>query len=312
MSDLTDILKFEGFNLKGIGKKLKANPARLLYGAIDPASTKVWNKVLGRDDKAVVDQMGGATKGTYEGAQAAGIDTKAGKTMQDVAHVVAAYFAGSYGAGQLGALGGAGGGSAGVGAGQAGAAAGAGGGVVGTGAAGAGAAGAAGAGAGATSVLPTVIVSGTSAGGAASALPGVIGGGVAAGSAAAGAGGTGGTEAAPEGDGAPKPGAADKGADSGTGQGNSWEDLLRGPQQQEQRQQPLEQDEVMFDAEGRPYIASSRRLKKPSHGTERALIQRGASGADQIDQNGVQIAAIQALNERFDRIAAQLKKRKSK
>lgn len=113
---LGSLLDFEGFNLKGIAKKIKANPERLFLGALDPASTKVWNKALGKDWKPAVDQMGGATQDTYRDAEAAGIDTTTGKGMHTLAHVIAAAYAGGYGAEAAGgAMGGAGGAAEGAG-----------------------------------------------------------------------------------------------------------------------------------------------------------------------------------------------------
>jgi hypothetical protein len=95
VSDLKDILGFEAFNLKSIGKKIKDNPLRLLYGGIDPASTKVWNTALGRDDEPLVDQWGGASADTYSKAEAAGIDTKAGHNMHRGARVIASMVMGN-------------------------------------------------------------------------------------------------------------------------------------------------------------------------------------------------------------------------
>lgn len=97
-----DVLGFEAFNLKGIGSKLKDNPARLLYGGIDPASTKVWNALLGKDDKPLLDQWGGASPDTYTAANAAGVPTSSGKMMHDIAKVVAAVYVGRYGKDSLG------------------------------------------------------------------------------------------------------------------------------------------------------------------------------------------------------------------
>ena len=112
---LGDMLKFEGFNLGNMWDKIKDNPARLLYGGIDPASTKVWNKVLGRDDQPLVDQLGGPAADTWGKAREAGIDTGTSKTLHGAAHVIA----GGYGAGGLaglmGGLGGAGGAAGGTG-----------------------------------------------------------------------------------------------------------------------------------------------------------------------------------------------------
>lgn len=112
---LKDALGFELFHGKRLLGQLWDDPSRLLTG-VDPASTKLWNGVLGTDKKPLVDQMGGATGDTYRAAEANGIDTTTGKGLQNVAHVVAGSIAGGYGADQLGgAIGssGAGGSSAG-------------------------------------------------------------------------------------------------------------------------------------------------------------------------------------------------------
>ncbi|WP_017521942.1 hypothetical protein ACQCLI_18085 [Pseudomonas nitroreducens] len=104
MSWLGDVGSFELFNLKGMGNQIKDNPARLLYGSADPFSTKMWNGVLGTDDKPLVDQWGGAAPQRYGEAEDAGINTGPGKTMHGVARTIAGMFAGGYGAGQAGGL----------------------------------------------------------------------------------------------------------------------------------------------------------------------------------------------------------------
>lgn len=117
MSTLGDILGFEKFNLKDMAKKIKKDPWRLAAGAVDPASTKLWNKVTGKKTEPLVDQMGGAygghtisafgntDGGVYQRAREADINTKAGGVVHDLAHVVSALYAGSYGAGKLKGLG---------------------------------------------------------------------------------------------------------------------------------------------------------------------------------------------------------------
>lgn len=105
MSWFGDLGNFEVFNLKGMANQVKDNPARLLYGAADPFSTGVWNKILGRDDKPLIDQWGGAAKHRYEEAEDAGINTGPGKTGHGIAKAIASIYAG-------GALGGAMGGGA--------------------------------------------------------------------------------------------------------------------------------------------------------------------------------------------------------
>lgn len=104
MSWFGDLGQFELFNLKGMADQVKDNPFRLLYGAADPFSTKVWNKILGRDDKPLIDQWGGAAEHRYEDAENAGIDTGAGRTGHNIAKAVASFYAGGYGAGKAGGL----------------------------------------------------------------------------------------------------------------------------------------------------------------------------------------------------------------
>lgn len=104
MSFLGNVLDFEGFNLKNIGKKIAKNPEQLLIGAGDPLTAGVWNGVLGTDYKPLVNEWGGATDETYQKAQDAGINTGPGKSMHGVAQGIAGLFAGSYGAGKLGGL----------------------------------------------------------------------------------------------------------------------------------------------------------------------------------------------------------------
>lgn len=125
MSWFGDVLSFEGFHGKDLLKNIWEHPQRLLTG-VDPISTKISNTVLGRNDKPLVDQMGGATGDDYRKAEAAGINTSAGKGMQNLAHVVAAIEAGGYGMDSLGGLGG-GAAGAGEGVGASGAAGGSGG-----------------------------------------------------------------------------------------------------------------------------------------------------------------------------------------
>ena len=103
MSFVKSALGFELFNGKHILKDLGKHPWRALTG-IDPASTTVWNKVLGRNDQPLVDQMGGAygghfisafgnkDGGVYQDARDHGIDTKPAGYLQDAAHIVAAIY----------------------------------------------------------------------------------------------------------------------------------------------------------------------------------------------------------------------------
>lgn len=120
MSFVSDVLGFESFHLKDMWNKVRKDPERLLLGAVDPASSKLWSKVTGKDYEPIVDQMGGAygghtfsafgakDGGVYQRAREAGIDTKAGGGMHDAAHVISALFAGN---GLAGGFGGGSGGS---------------------------------------------------------------------------------------------------------------------------------------------------------------------------------------------------------
>jgi hypothetical protein len=120
MQDLVDVAKFEKFNAKEMWRKVKDDPERVLIGAGDPASSKFWGKVTGKDYEPIVDQWGGASNDTYDKAHAAGVRTGPGKTMHHIARAIAAYYAGGYAMNALG--GGAAAGGAGGGAGSAGSA----------------------------------------------------------------------------------------------------------------------------------------------------------------------------------------------
>ena len=109
-SFLKNVSGFKLLEGKNILKDIGKNPSRLLTG-VDPFSTKVWNKVLGTNNKPIVDQMGGATSERSDQARAAGIDPKNGEAVEKVAHVVAAAYA-------AGGLAGIGGGGAGAGVGE--------------------------------------------------------------------------------------------------------------------------------------------------------------------------------------------------
>lgn len=120
MSFLGDVLSFDKYVLSDIWKGIKKDPERLLLGAVDPISTKMWNKVTGKDYEPLVDQMGGPygghtvsafgnnTGGVYGRANAAGINTGPGSNAHDAAHVIAAIYGGQGAMGGLGNIGGAG------------------------------------------------------------------------------------------------------------------------------------------------------------------------------------------------------------
>lgn len=101
---LKKVVGFEKFNLKDMLRKIKDDPFRMVIGAADPLSTKAWNKVLGKDWEPIVNELGGPTKQAYQRALEAGIDIGPGKTMHDIAGLIAGSMAGGYGMGKLGAL----------------------------------------------------------------------------------------------------------------------------------------------------------------------------------------------------------------
>ena len=95
------VLNFEKAHLKYIFNLVKKDPERLLIGAIDPFSTKLWNKILGANYDPLVGQLGQATEGAYQYAEARGIDTGPGRSLQQVATLIAAFYAGNYGMSKL-------------------------------------------------------------------------------------------------------------------------------------------------------------------------------------------------------------------
>jgi hypothetical protein len=107
MGWLSDNFDFEKFHLSDMWDRIKDDPKRLLLG-VDPASTEIWNGILGRDDEPIVNFLGGpmgsgwtgmGTGGVYDRAEAEGINTKAAMGMHDVAETVAGIW-GGYGAAQ--------------------------------------------------------------------------------------------------------------------------------------------------------------------------------------------------------------------
>ena len=110
MGWLSNALKFEVSRTKDIFKGIKNDPKRLLLG-VDGPSTALWNGVLGREDEPIVGALGAPTEQNYANAEARGIDTGPGRTMNTAAQMVAALYGGQ----ALGAVGGAAGGGAGAG-----------------------------------------------------------------------------------------------------------------------------------------------------------------------------------------------------
>lgn len=101
MGFFSNLLGFENSFSKNFTKDILKKPTRLLTG-IDPGSTKIWNKALGRDDPALVNWFGSPGQKYYDQAQAEGIDTDAAGKFHTVADTVAGIYGGSGLAGSLG------------------------------------------------------------------------------------------------------------------------------------------------------------------------------------------------------------------
>lgn len=103
MSWWKSLLGFENNFSKNILKDIAHDPTRLITG-VDPASTKLWNGVLGTDNQALVNPLGSPGQQYYDRAAADGIDTGPAQGFHKVADVVA----GAFGANGLAGIGGAG------------------------------------------------------------------------------------------------------------------------------------------------------------------------------------------------------------
>jgi hypothetical protein len=266
MSTLGDILKFEGFNLKTMLKKAGDDPERLFLGAADPAGSKFWGKVTGKDYEPIVDQWGGASNDTYDKAHAAGVRTGPGKTMHHIARAIAAWYAGGYG---LNALGGA--------------AAAGGGGAAATGGGGA----AAGGSAVPSTFIPGVDSAALGSSGAATG-PSSVNLVNAGGTMETGLGGAGGFNLQQM-----------RQWNSATQPQQQREDKV---DPAEYEAPSLDAYMARAKADLQP---SSKTLKTPARSLGGSLgdaIQRGVRGEDPIDSNGVEVAAIQALGDRLDQL----------
>ena len=90
---MAGILDFEKFQLKDWFRQIKDNPARLFYGGIDPFSTGMWNKILGKDDAPLINQWGGPTEQRFADADAAGINTTPSRNSHALAQMIAQFYA---------------------------------------------------------------------------------------------------------------------------------------------------------------------------------------------------------------------------
>lgn len=114
-SDLSRLNEFVKYARNSAWDTIKKNPARVLYGAVDPASTWAWNKVLGRHDKPILNQLGspqgggdlGLNKngGVYQDARHDGLssgDVSQGQKFFGIGDTIAGFYGGSAAAGALG------------------------------------------------------------------------------------------------------------------------------------------------------------------------------------------------------------------
>lgn len=113
MSWLGDLGKYHVFEAKNWIHELKDHPWRAVVGSMDEAGTKVWNKLLNRDDKPLVDKFGGATNDNLSGAQASGVNIGPAKQARSLARLLTAAFGGGGAMNSMGFGGGAGSASAG-------------------------------------------------------------------------------------------------------------------------------------------------------------------------------------------------------
>jgi hypothetical protein len=99
MSFLSDLIGYQKHNLGIMGGEIKDKPWRLLLGSADPASTKLWNGILGRDDDPMVTVWGGSPQENFESYEAGGGNAAPARGMDAIADSIAGYFAGGYGSG---------------------------------------------------------------------------------------------------------------------------------------------------------------------------------------------------------------------
>lgn len=101
----TDLIDFELVNLKEMWSKVKDDPERLFIGAIDPFSSEVWGKALGKDYDPLVTQLGGPAESSWERAEAEGVDLGPNELMHGIAEGISSYYAMGYGTDKLKAAG---------------------------------------------------------------------------------------------------------------------------------------------------------------------------------------------------------------
>ena len=122
-NDLSNLYQFFKYSRNHAADEVSKNPWRLAYGSVDPASTWVWNKITGKDDKPLINSLGspmggggaGLSKngGVYADAKTDGQSKgsiRMGKTFFTIGDTIAAYEGGGA---LMGAMGGGSGAAAG-------------------------------------------------------------------------------------------------------------------------------------------------------------------------------------------------------
>lgn len=90
VSDISQYNQNEGQNIIDLNRQ---DPERLVVGAQDPLSTKLWEGLTGNTYQSTINEFGGPTSYDQQTADARGLDQSgAGKGAHDVAKVVASYF----------------------------------------------------------------------------------------------------------------------------------------------------------------------------------------------------------------------------
>jgi len=87
MSSLSELMAFDKFRLKDVWNQLRDDPWRILTG-VDPVSTWLNNKILGRDDEPLGNLWGGPSRQQFRRAEESGIDVKPRKFADAVAAAV--------------------------------------------------------------------------------------------------------------------------------------------------------------------------------------------------------------------------------
>lgn len=241
MAFIRDVGKFEGFNLKRMLKKIGDDPERVLLGAADPLSSKMWGGITGKEYEPIVNQWGGASDDTYKAAEDAGIRTKSGRKMHDLAETIAAFYTGKWAAG-LG-----------------------------------------GGGAGGSTPIPNSVNLSNAGGSMSTGSAGTYGGGLNV-----------------------SPSAMTKWGKMANLGGNAAQQIEGPPDQSPELSMVYAEDMRYSDPYAQEYGYSSKRLKHRKGEAKGSDVAKALHSGDPIDQNGAEIAMIQALTKQLEQAKAKL------